>query len=96
MWVLITKRMPPVPPQISRFNMLEPDAPPNYGIFLDHPMSHYVDLDLRNAITSCMKHRPEDRPDIADLVRQAQVGTARAYEGETDDMIRGWVRKLVC
>lgn len=87
----MTTSRPPIPPQQSS------DDPLHYAaLLMDDPELSYIDEDLRTTIMQCMRHYPDERPTLDVLIAQAKEGTQREYEGETDDVIKNWVKTLVC
>ncbi|KAI1407888.1 hypothetical protein F5Y13DRAFT_205569 [Hypoxylon sp. FL1857] len=93
MWMVITKLRSPLPPQRS---MLVEDGPLHYcPLLLDDPKYSNVDEELRRTIAECLRHAPNSRPRLADLLKQAERGAARDFEGETDDIIRAWVQSML-
>ncbi|KAI8964733.1 kinase-like domain-containing protein [Daldinia sp. FL1419] len=89
LWTLMTVHRPPMPPQQSQENPLHYAA-----LLMDSPELSYIDRDLREIITQCMRHKPEERPELNALMAMAKEGAKRQYEGETDEVIKEWVKTL--
>ncbi|KAI0839368.1 hypothetical protein F5Y06DRAFT_286403 [Hypoxylon sp. FL0890] len=95
MWMVITKFRPPLPPERSRFNMLIVDEPVHYcPLLLDDPEYSRVDEELRRTIMECMRHAPHTRPTLVNLLEQAERGAKRHFDGETDDIVKGWIQSM--
>ncbi|KAI0131026.1 kinase-like domain-containing protein [Daldinia grandis] len=89
MWTLMTTSRPPIPPHQS------PEDPLHYAaLLMDDPELSYIDKDFRTTIMQCMRHHPDERPTLDVLIAQAKEGTHRKYEGETDAVIKKWVKTL--
>ncbi|KAI1468339.1 kinase-like domain-containing protein [Daldinia caldariorum] len=111
MWVLITQRIPPMPPQAQippginipknadRIDELlwhiQPGMPVSYCALLMDGDFEYIDEDLRTAIYQCMYHQPNYRPTVEELLLQAQEGISRRYPDEDDDVVNRWVSEYV-
>ncbi|RWA05654.1 hypothetical protein EKO27_g9455 [Xylaria grammica] len=65
-------------------------------LLLDEDRNNYewVDKTLRQTIYQCMYHRPDDRPSLEELLREAEENSQADFEGETDDRIRDWIQHL--
>ncbi|KAI1373635.1 kinase-like domain-containing protein [Hypoxylon crocopeplum] len=93
MWQIMTKLHLPSPPQ--RSNLLDVDEPLHYcTLLLDDPAYNHIDLELRQTIARCMRHYPDHRPTLVDLVEQAERAATRQFPGETDDFISSWIHKV--
>ncbi|KAI2621016.1 hypothetical protein GGS26DRAFT_302223 [Hypomontagnella submonticulosa] len=93
MWTLITKMLPPVPPQRST----DPNEPVHYcALLLDDPKYAYIDPLFREILMRCMRHDYWERPTLEQLQISVNQGLPRMYEGETDAFITGWVKRMVC
>ncbi|KAI1122628.1 hypothetical protein F5Y10DRAFT_286997 [Nemania abortiva] len=53
---------------------------------------NWVDERLRKTIFRCMYHRPDDRPTLAELQREAERALRTGFPDETDDYIREWMQ----
>ncbi|KAI1106785.1 kinase-like protein [Jackrogersella minutella] len=95
-WQLITKLWPPAP--IQR----ETRAPEATGdeltyctLLLDRNSEYsHVDIELRTAISQCMRHYPNRRPTLMNLHRQATRGARKTFPNESDAQIKAWIHKM--
>ncbi|KAI1807465.1 kinase-like domain-containing protein [Daldinia bambusicola] len=111
MWVIITQRTPPMPPQAQvppdvnipknanniddLLRKIQPNMPISYCPLLMDGEFDYIDEDLREAIYESMYHQPHYRPTVEQLLLQAEEGITRRYPGEEDDVIDRWVNEYV-
>ncbi|KAH9892070.1 protein kinase-like protein [Xylariomycetidae sp. FL2044] len=102
LWQLMTGLDVPVPPTPSPPppSLLDPDPPVDYCQLLetvgddDHLAAH-VDPELVAVLKRCLRHRPDQRPSLEELLQGAQAGIAKRFPGESDAEIRDWVRDVV-
>ncbi|XXG99954.1 hypothetical protein Hte_006295 [Hypoxylon texense] len=87
------------PREIDRdFRILDMNEPTSYCAWLLDPDTEFnwVDFDLRERIYQCMYHRPDDRPTLSALLREAETKLCNeAFPGESDDFVREWVHKCI-
>ncbi|KAL8382228.1 hypothetical protein RB595_006150 [Gaeumannomyces hyphopodioides] len=79
MWMLITGVEPHFPPTLSWDPApgAEPPMPPTYGGYILNEGFGHVDANLRLTIARCMAHAPDDRPDMAWLVKDLEDNVGR-------------------
>ncbi|KAI0459955.1 kinase-like domain-containing protein [Xylaria acuta] len=95
-WQLMTKMVPPVPPQLQRKMGHHADLPDNYcAAILTEPAYDAYDLDLRKALARCMAHDPRERPTLRQLLQHAKAGINKVFADEPDWRIREWVQDLI-
>ncbi|KAH9900246.1 hypothetical protein F4778DRAFT_782355 [Xylariomycetidae sp. FL2044] len=104
MWVLITKKHPPIPPQPRSVDSLRAD-----GGAMETDVSYcplittdaeydWCDPELRFELERCLRHDPRRRPKLQDLLARAKEAVrARRYPdpGESDAAIRQWVNDWI-
>ena len=97
MWVLITKYMPPTPPE-RVMKLYSETEPIHYCALLNEgdPTYWSYDQELRETLRRCLRHNWWERPQLHELLAGAEAGVGRPQRGETDDFIRDWVKRLVC
>ncbi|KAI1118303.1 kinase-like domain-containing protein [Nemania sp. NC0429] len=52
----------------------------------------WIDEDLRATIYKCLYHKPDDRPSLRELLKEAEEKIDAEFKGESDDFIREWVQ----
>ncbi|KAL8408345.1 hypothetical protein RB594_006954 [Gaeumannomyces avenae] len=79
MWMLITGVEPHFPPTLDWDPApgAEPPVPPTYGGYLFSEGFKHVDAHIRLTVARCMAHAPDDRPDMAWLVKDLEENVGR-------------------
>ncbi|KAK8018858.1 hypothetical protein PG991_008048 [Apiospora marii] len=72
MWQLITLLEPPTPPRLTDLTFGSRSIDNTYGILLDHDDFKKTDVTLRRVIANCLKHVPDERPKLEELLPQAK------------------------
>ncbi|KAK7932590.1 hypothetical protein PG985_003302 [Apiospora marii] len=93
MWQLITLLEPPTPPRLTDVTFGNRSVNDTYGILLDHDDFKKTDATLRRVIAECLKHVPEERPELPELLAQAK--TAAGVRPKSLEAMREWVQEYM-
>ncbi|KAI0514975.1 hypothetical protein F5B22DRAFT_211034 [Xylaria bambusicola] len=66
----------------------------SYCALLLNPDVHdydWVDKALRETVFKCMYHKPDDRPTLEELLKEAEEKVQEEFPEETDEFIRKWI-----
>ncbi|KAI1387855.1 uncharacterized protein F4822DRAFT_444393 [Hypoxylon trugodes] len=97
MWCLITQLRAPMPPQKGPEEPGDEYLSPNYcPLLFDNEEFGYVDITLRRLVRECLRHNPEDRLTLPELLPIVEEGARKTFYKESDRRITHWVKKLVC